>query len=277
MRDQAKPGLPKWPFLLGDLLLIGTATIMAWRNGLPLDTGQAALVVVCVASGAALGILPFILEYRGLLKWAEAETLSSAVSELQKLEGIAAQIAAAAGHWQSVQGEAEKINTGARKITERMESEVRAFGDFMQKVNDGEKATLRLEVEKMQRVEKDWLQVSIRMLDHVYALHLGAVRSGQPNLIAQLANFQNACRDAARRVGLTPFVAEPAEAFDVKRHQLLDGQNAPAEGAIIAETLATGYTFQGRLLRAALVRLREGNGEAVKVEEGQRDLPLGAA
>jgi molecular chaperone GrpE (heat shock protein) len=125
----------------------------------------------------------------------------------------------------------------------------------------------------MQRGEKDWIQVSVRMLDHVYALHLGAVRSGQPNLIAQLSNFQNACRDAARRVGLTPFAAEPAEPFDEQRHQLLEGQKTPADGAVIAETLATGYTFQGRLLRPALVRLRESNGDAGQ-QERQSDLPL---
>jgi hypothetical protein len=93
-------------------------------------------------------------------------------------------------------------------------------------------------------------------------------------LIAQLSNFQNACRDAARRVGLTPFAAEAAEPFDEKRHQLLEGQKTPADGAIIAETLATGYTFQGRLLRPALVRLRESNGEAGSPQERQSDLPL---
>jgi molecular chaperone GrpE (heat shock protein) len=273
MRDQAKPGLAKWPFIFADFSLLFAATLIVWQKGLPLGMWQAALLVGCVAGGAALAIFPFVLEYRALVKLAEAETLGSVVSEIRNLEAIATQISAASGHWQNVQGEAEKINAGARKIAERMEAEVRGFTEFMQKVGEGEKATLRLEVEKMQRGEKDWIQVSVRMLDHVYALHLGAVRSGQPNLIAQLSNFQNACRDAARRVGLTPFAAEPAEAFDEKRHQLLEGQKTPADGAIIAETLATGYTFQGRLLRPALVRLRESNGDAGQ-QGRQSDLPL---
>jgi hypothetical protein len=30
-----------------------------------------------------------------------------------------------------------------------------------------------------------------------------------------------------------------------------------SDGAIIAETIAAGYTFQGKLLRPALVRLRD--------------------
>src|ERR1041384_164055 len=139
-----------------------------------------------------------------------------------------------------------------------MGAEVQAFTEFMQRVNDSEKATLRLEAEKLRRAEADWLQVLVRLLDHVYALHLGAVRSGQPQLIDQLTNFQNACRDAVRRVGLTPFVGEPSEPFDGQRHRPFDGEELPPAGAKITETVATGYTFQGRLLRPALVRLQNG-------------------
>jgi molecular chaperone GrpE (heat shock protein) len=84
-------------------------------------------------------------------------------------------------------------------------------------------------------------------------------------------------RDAARRVGLTPFVAADAEPFDGQRHQVMDGGAAPAAGAIVAETVATGYTFQGRLIRPALVRLRDGEGTGVPPAGGagnQNELPL---
>jgi molecular chaperone GrpE (heat shock protein) len=88
-------------------------------------------------------------------------------------------------------------------------------------------------------------------------------------LIDQLAQFQNACRDTARRVGLTPFVAAPAEPFDQQRHQLMDTDAKPEPGAIVEETLATGYTFQGQLVRPALVRLRDG-----KESEAAQDQPV---
>ena len=128
------------------------------------------------------------------------------------------------------------------------------------------------------------MHVLVRMLDHVYALHVGAMRSGQPNLIAQLDQFQHACRDAARRIGLTPFAANPADLFDAERHQLLDTKQAPPAGAKIAETVATGYTFQGRLLRPALVRLQETNGHTAEpIQESDKEgdqilaLPVGPA
>ena len=127
----------------------------------------------------------------------------------------------------------------------------------------------------------------MRTLDHVYALHQAAVRSGQPGLIEQLGAFQNACRDAARRVGLTPYAAGPGEVFDGQRHQVSDGDPKPSAEAVIHETLATGYTFQGRLVRPALVRLRPappaGNApedpdqpeRALAEDVAQDQLPLG--
>jgi molecular chaperone GrpE (heat shock protein) len=213
------------------------------------------LAAACVAAGAVLWVAPFILEYQAVTRAAEAGALTNVVSQIQSLEAIAAQIAGATGRWQNVQEEADKTAAAAKAIAERMTAEVQAFTEFMQRANDSEKGTLRLEVEKLRRVESEWLQVLVRMLDHVYALHLGALRSGQPGLIEQMSNFQNACRDAARRVGLAPFAANPADPFDAQRHQILDGNGAPPAGATIGETIASGYTFQGRLLRPALVRL----------------------
>jgi molecular chaperone GrpE (heat shock protein) len=219
---------------------------------------QMSLAVLCLTIGAVLTIAPFLLEYKASVHLAEVKGLSTAVETMQNLEAVAQQISQTTGHWQEAQNTAEKTATLSREIAERMAAEVKGFTEFMERVSDREKATLRVELEKFRRAETEWLQVLIRMLDHVYALHAGAVRSSQPALIDQVGNFQNACRDAARRVGLTPFVAGNDEVFDRQRHQVVDGQAHPEDGATVAETIAAGYTFQGKLLRPALVRLRNG-------------------
>ena len=72
-----------------------------------------------------------------------------------------------------------------------------------------------------------------------------------------MTQFQNACRDAAQRVGLVPFTATPDELFDAKRHQAVNTESEPPAGAAVAETVGPGFTFQGKLLRPVLVRLRE--------------------
>jgi molecular chaperone GrpE (heat shock protein) len=282
MSDSIAPKLSKWPFFVGDGLLLGTACLIGYQSKFVLGHWEMCFVVLCVAGGALLGVAPFLLEYDALAKVAEAGALNTAVAELKNLEAIANQISGATGKWQDAQEQADKTAAGAREIAERMTGEVQAFTEFMKRANDSERANLRLEVEKLRRGESEWLQVLVRMLDHVYALHQGAARSGQPKLAEQVGNFQMACRDAARRVGLTPFTANEGEPFDAQRHQLVEeGAKAPA-GALVSETIAAGYNFQGRLLRPALVRLRESevSGAAVATEAGpekQSPLPLEAA
>jgi molecular chaperone GrpE (heat shock protein) len=261
MVEPEGPKLKKWPFFVGDATLLALAAFVCFRTGGPLQIWQMSFAALCVAGAAVLGITPFVLEYRANVRLAEAGALTTVVSQIQGLEGIAGQISGATGHWQQVQQSADATATAARAIAERMAAEVKAFSELMMQLNDREKAALKLEVEKARRGETEWLQVVVRMLDHVYALHVGALRSSQPALIEQVGNFQNACRDAARRIGLTPFTAAAAEPFDGQRHQLVDEHLKPAPDATVVETIAAGYTFQGRLLRPALVRLSNGEGE----------------
>ncbi len=256
MRDLLNPKVAKWPFLAGDLLLLGTAAVLCQQAARPLAFWDALLLAGCVAAGALIGIIPFVLEYRAMTRVAEAAALTTVFDQIKNLEKIASQISGATGCWQNAQDAADKTAAAAKAMADRMSEELKAFTEFMQRANDAERANLRLEVEKLHRAETDWLQAIIRMLDHVYALHSGAVRSGQPNLIEQLTNFQNACRDAARRIGLHPFTAAAAESFDPQRHQLLEGNGEQPATGQVAETVAAGYTFQGRMLRPALVRLQ---------------------
>jgi molecular chaperone GrpE (heat shock protein) len=169
---------------------------------------------------------------------------------------LAAQISSATAHWKNVQDQAGKTVATAGEIAERMAAEAKAFSEFMLKSNDTEKAHLRLEVDKLHRGETESLQAIVRVFDHVFALYLAGVRSNQPNLRDQLAQFQNACREALRRLGLTPFEVPPDEPFDAKLHTLIDPEAKPPPGARVAQTLATGFTYQGQLLRPALVALQ---------------------
>jgi molecular chaperone GrpE (heat shock protein) len=285
MQNQTAPKLSKWPFFAGDIVLLLVAYSTYYQSKVAIGPWQLSFACLCVTAGACFGILPFVLEYRSAEKLSEAGALTTVVAQIQNVEKVAAQIRSATGQWQTVQEQAHKTADLAKGIAERMATEAKAFTEFMQRANDSEKATLRLEVDKLRRAEKDWLQVLVRMLDPIYALHQGAVRSGQPNLAGQVGSFQDACRDAARRVGVTPFIAQESERFDAQRHQLVDEQiKAPPADAIIAETIATGYTFQGKLIRPALVRLRNGaEEEAMSAERGastaaeQNQLPLEAA
>ncbi|TAK95743.1 MAG: nucleotide exchange factor GrpE [Verrucomicrobia bacterium] len=254
MQESDDLKVAKWPFFLGDAVMLGLAFFINWQGRLPLTPMELGACVVCVVLGAALAVTPFVLEYRVWMKARDHRALGSTVEKLQQLETVAAQISSATNHWDLAQNQAEKTSNAAQEIADRMAAELKDFTAVMQKLNESEKGALRLEVEKLHRAENDWLQVLVRILDHVYALHQGAERSRQTGVIAQISAFQNAVRDAARRVGLTPYAAAAGETFDAERHQSA-GDEKPANDATVGETLATGYTYQGRLLRPALVRL----------------------
>jgi molecular chaperone GrpE (heat shock protein) len=255
MSDRTIPVLPKWPFLAGNAVLIAAAALVVATSAHPLSAVCCVLCVAAVVAGAVLAVVPYLREYQAAVKYVELGQLSDTAAQIQQVKALAAQISDATARWQEVQTASGKTAATAREITDRMAAEVRAFTDFMAQANDSEKNALRLEVEKSRRAEGDWLQIIVRILDHIYALHQAGARSGQPELAAQLDQFQNACREAARRVGLIPYVAAADEPFAADRHKNFDGET-PAEGALIGETLAAGYTYQGRLLRPALVKLK---------------------
>jgi molecular chaperone GrpE (heat shock protein) len=254
MSEKSAPKVAKWPFLLADLVLLGLAGVIFQRGHNPLEPFELAGVVACGVVGAWCFIQPFLREYEVVAKFAESDSLTTATKEIRNIEQVAQEITSAQNFLQAAQQDSLKAVEAAKEIGDRMTVEAKHFAEFMKSANDTEKGHLRLEVEKLRRTEGDWLQVVVRMLDHTFALQHAAVRSGQKSLIEQLSQFQFALRDAARRVGLTAFGAEPGEAFDAQKHHPADGK-LPEGPATVGETTAPGYTYQSRLVRPALVIL----------------------
>ncbi len=270
MSERTAPKLTKWPFFVGDLLLVGLAGWIVQHYPHPLPAWPLFFLVVCVASGAWIAVTPFLTQFQAEMKFAEAESLTTAVKQINTLHNLIDQINYATAQWQVVQEHSGRTVNEAKGIAEKMAAEAKAFAEFMQKANDTEKAHLRVEVGKLRRGEGEWLQILVHLLDHVYALHQAGLRSGQAPLVEQLSNFQNACREAVRRVGLIPFEAEPDELFNAQSHQLPDPEAAVPDGARVGGTLAAGYTFQGQVIRRALVNLTE----APAPEAPPEELPL---
>jgi molecular chaperone GrpE (heat shock protein) len=254
--SDAKPPLPLWPFVVVDALFLGLAALLLKFGHHPLSWQEAGLLVLCGALGSWSFVTPFLRRNADEQALSQARLLAEATGQIQKLDQLAAQISGATNQWLELQTHTAEAAESAKQVAERMEAEARAFTEFMQRAGETEKAHLRLEVEKLRRAEGERLQIIIHVLDHVFALFQAARRSGQPALMEQIGQFQNACREAIRRMGLVQTAVPAGEAYDPQLHQLPEN-TAPVENALVADTLAAGYTYQGQLLRKPVVALKE--------------------
>jgi molecular chaperone GrpE (heat shock protein) len=248
------PRTPKWPYLLADVVLVATAAAVAWKAAPVWTWKEIALVGGLTGLGAWIFIQPFQKDHEAAVKLFEQVNLASAAEKLSSLDKTAQQIAAATAQWQDIQTFSSKTVNAAGNIASQIAAEAKGFSEFLTRANDGEKATLRLEIEKLRRGEKDSLQVVIHLMDHCFALFQAATASGQPQLIQQIGNYRNACIDATRRVGILPYEAQAGEPFDSERHEIADGSEPP-QGATVDRTIAWGYTFQGVGIRRIQVAI----------------------
>lgn len=242
------------PFWFADAILLLTAGVVVAVGARPLRAWEVAAVVVCVGAGAWLSVWPAKRTYEAELRESDTDRLAETVARLGQLDVVADRIAAATGQWQAVQERATQSADLAKGVVDRLAREAEAFATAVSRSSDGEKQTLKLEVEKLRRAEGEWLQSVGRLMDHVFALHLAALRSGQPGVIEQIERFHAACREALRRVGFVPLVAAPDDVFDSRKHQVAEGPRPP-EGTRIDETVAAGYMYQGQLLRPIIVKV----------------------
>jgi molecular chaperone GrpE (heat shock protein) len=267
MTESTTTTLPKWPFLLGDLCLLTLAGWIVYQSTWPLGLWQIGFCLGAVALGAWFCVIPFLQEFRVGTKLAEAHALSTALSQIKNLETIQSQIGGATNQWITVQEHSARTVQAVKELTDRFKTQADEICAFFEKAGDKEKAHLRLEVEKLRRTERDWLQMTVHILDHVYGLNQAAARSGKPGLISQLSQFQQACRDAARRLGLTAFSPNQGDAFDAAVHQTSNGTEETGSEGRIEETVASGFTFQGQLIRRALVTLQGKQSDAAVTAE----------
>ena len=271
MTDRAPLKVAKWPFLLGDALFLGLAYWIMLKVDPFVTIWQTVALFLCVAAGAWLAVTPFIWEYKAAVRLGESDSLADAVQQIKNLETIAAQIQTATGQWQGALDSGNKVLETAQQMNTRMDAEAAAFANFFKQADEKEKNHLRLEAEKLRRSEADWLQVVVRLLDHVYALQQAGARSGKPELAENLARFQTACRDVVRRVGLVPVEIAAGAAFDENLHQLPDDATKPPNDACVAATIATGYTYQSPVIRSPIVALQSSATEALSMEPSAKN------
>ena len=257
MSKQNAPTLPLYAFIVADVAFLVAAWWIGTRSPHPLDLGHVFAVLVSLAGGALCGVLPFMRQYQAQLDLNETDKLTNTVSQIRELAKVGRTVREAADQWHLAQEASSETVKAAKGVFDKMAEETKSFHEFLENAHKTEINNLRLQVEKLRKTDQEWMQITVNMLDHVFALYEAGQKSEHVGVANQLAQFRAACYDIVRRNGLIPFEAEPGEPFDSRKYQLKDPSHQPGPDKLVQRTLATGYTFQGQLLRKALVGLAE--------------------
>ena len=196
---------------------------------------------------------------------AESEGLISTVAQIKNLEEVGASVEKATANWEIFQEQSVTTAESASLVVDQMNRDLQELRQVLQKSQEFEVSHLRLEAEKLRQAEGHWVQTTILILDHIFALHKAAVRSREERVIRQMDQFQGNILELIRRVGLTPVGINPDDNYDPDLHQIVEGTSEPSKGTPIADLIIPGYTYQGRSVRKPVVLL-----------EGQK-LPAAAA
>lgn len=262
------PRIRKWPFFAADGLFLALAGgIVASGGGFALEGWELSMVAVCMGLGSAFGVWPFLAEYREESRRFEAREFGSVLEQVRRLEEVGKLVSESTRQWQEMAEQGEGVAKSAEEIAVRVREERERFREIAEKTDAKERDHWRLEAEKLRRSEREWLGVLAGIMYHVFALHRAGKNSGQAKLIQQLDGFQGACLDICRRVGLSQYVVKAGEAFDPKIHKTEEGRAMP-KNPVVRETLAPGFSFQGRRAYLPLVALAEGKEEERKGKEG---------
>lgn len=122
------PRLPKWPFLVGDALLLGTAVLLATRSVQPYSNGVIIAIAICVALGCVLGAIPFLADY--------AQRQDEALDERQRgLEALTRTVADSAEQISVAANTMHELTELARQQVSQAESLPDTLGDSISEIN----------------------------------------------------------------------------------------------------------------------------------------------
>jgi hypothetical protein len=186
------PKLSKWPFLLGDALLLGTAWLIADQARNPFSGQPLIWIVVCVVAAAVLGAVPFLADY--------ARKQDEALDERQRgLEAIsrtvaasAEQISIAANGLHELTELAQRNLKAAGQLGPGLEEKVAALKAELTATRDDERAALRKEIAALKAADLARVEAAVQQLARTAA----DVARAESDLKKQLSAAQELCSTA---------------------------------------------------------------------------------
>ncbi len=147
------PRPPKWPYFLGDAILLALAGLIGLLAPTPLSAAALTLIFACVALGSVLGVIPFLLDFAAGQHEAEAALQLKLEAQNTRLHQSAETIASIAGQLKSAHEATARAVHTAETLPYRLQEKIAEFTTQLQARDDEEKAAMLKELEALRDAE----------------------------------------------------------------------------------------------------------------------------
>jgi len=241
--DDLQTTLSKWPFILGDVLLVATALAIAILGQWQLTNWQVASCVISVALGCGLFVLPYIVEFQVRVR-EEAEDRTADLRILQR------HIVSAEEQLEAVAERIEPLEAGLANLAHAEQPDLTApFQALEGKIDplNHKQAEQSTQLEALAK-QVDVLGKSLKSKSEVEAIQA---------LQAELADLQARFEELPTQVVEAPQQEPPSETSEPKE--------APSAEPIVKKTRAPRQrrTPEPRLLQRAIEQKQEKSSQAV--------------
>ncbi len=151
------PKLPKLPFIIGDLILLGIAGYLVATHPAPLDSTTLIAVVVCVALGTVLGAIPFLTDYARRQDEALDERQRGLDALSRTLTNAAEQISIAANGLHQIVEIAHKSLKQAEQLPHKLQDKISEFNAQLENARDDDREELEKELAELRATESERL------------------------------------------------------------------------------------------------------------------------
>ena len=261
----------KMPFYVADaVLILASICILAFAQH-PLSGSACWALAVILGCGAWIAILPWFQENKNNAALSQLDGLRSVSECIQQMNTFSAGMNSAIASLANVQKMTEASARAASEAENKIVAHSQDFAERLAQAVNYEKSSFQIEIDKLHRIENDWLSTGIGIMDHVLALTNAGIQSGKPEIIEQMRRFRGACLEFAARAGLQPFLPAPTDTYDPEKHVLPPNTPTPDPSTKISRVLAPGFNYQGQLIRKAMVLA-----ENIEFTQGEAKMPSDA-
>ena len=242
------PKLPKLPFLIGDVALLGAAWYLVYRDTGPLESNTIIAVTVCVGVASILGAVPFLTDYARKQDEALDERQRGLEALSRTINSAAEQISIAANGLNELTDLTHKNLKHAEQLPHKLQDKIAEFNAQLDNAREDDREELEKELVELRTSETERLQATsekvhkaIQELTRLEA----AVQQHSGNRTADVERAQKAAGDVYASAN-----AALAEAFTGLARNLADTQaKALAE---IERTLSQRTTAAVDAIEAAV-------------------------